>query len=396
MNEDVKNVLTKMIVDTIIRQELLGNDRYRTEAASKKLITYGKFAIEPLATCLDNEINDVRYFSAFALTEMGYNPESINEKVAFIIAKDCHYSTDKILNLGPTAIEPLIDRLNHRDSNVRAFAAKALGRFENTRAVKSLINSLKDQDVYVRRYSSQALGNIKDIEAVEHLITALNDKNGYVVGDVAEALGKIGDVRAIKALIDCQKNIYVTLNMDIVNALVAIGKPAVEPLISCLKYHKTVVRQFAAIILGKIADPRATEPLINSLKDEDIVVVESSIVALGEIGDEQAVLPLISCLSNSNQVISWGAIVALGKIRDIRAVEPLILCLKNFHYYPRQQAAEALAKIGDSRAIEPLRQALFDIDSKSSDSVKAFEDRQCRDSIKRAYLELTSKNSHDE
>jgi hypothetical protein len=71
------------------------------------------------------------------------------------------------------------------------------------------------------------------------------------------------------------------------NAL-ALGAPAMEPLIAALKDKDSKdsdVRQAAAEALGEIKDPRAVEPLIAALKDAKWRVRYAAAYALGEIGD---------------------------------------------------------------------------------------------------------------
>jgi HEAT repeat protein len=81
-----------------------------------------------------------------------------------------------------------------------------------------------------------------------------------------------------------------------VEALVKIGKPAVESLIRLLgdKEDKHVSGDGCAIeALGKIGKP-AVESLIQALGNED--VKESAAIALGKIGDACAVEPLMNAL----------------------------------------------------------------------------------------------------
>ena len=73
--------------------------------------------------------------------------------------------------------------------------------------VDTLIQELKDKDSNVRAYTAKALVGIKDARAVEPLIAALKDNDReddfhQVRLSVADALGEIGDKRAINPLIE--------------------------------------------------------------------------------------------------------------------------------------------------------------------------------------------------
>jgi HEAT repeat protein len=147
------------------------------------------------------------------------------------------------------------------------------------------------------------------------------------------------------------------------DALVKLGEPAVEPLITCLKDQDWKVRYGAIKALGKLGDARAVDPLITCLKSSDNWLVGECLTeALSELHDARAVEPLIVCLKATNAIMRSASAKALGKLGDARAVEPLIACLKGLvvdydhleNYSLRESVIEALGKLGDARALEPL------------------------------------------
>lgn len=74
-----------------------------------------------------------------------------------------------------------------------------------------------------------------------------------------------------------------------VEALVTIGRPAVDPLIAALKDDNPSVQLAAAQALGKIGDSRAVGPLIELIKTSfDLDLMFEIAVALSTIGDEKA------------------------------------------------------------------------------------------------------------
>ena len=97
---------------------------------------------------------------------------------------------------------------------------------------------------------------VKVGDEVDKLINQLKDEDGYVRRSAAEALVKI-------------------------------GKPAVEPLITALKDKSYNVRRPAAEVLGMIGDSRAVEPLITALKDENEHVREYAAEALNRITGQE-------------------------------------------------------------------------------------------------------------
>lgn len=79
--------------------------------------------------------------------------------------------------IGETAVDPLIQTLEHEDKLVRVITARTLGRMGDIRAVEPLIETLKDKDLFVRETGADALGWIGDEKAVGPLTYVLKDKD---------------------------------------------------------------------------------------------------------------------------------------------------------------------------------------------------------------------------
>jgi HEAT repeat protein len=150
-----------------------------------------------------------------------------------------------------------------------------------------LVQQLKSEDLIARLHAIKALGETKDARAVEPLIAILKD-------------GKCGSTS--------------------VNALVKIGKPAVEPLMTALKDENPIARRNAAMALGKIKDASAVNPLITALKDENPIVRRNAAVALGEINDTSATEPLTAALNDKSPIVRKKAAIALKEMGKPEAV----------------------------------------------------------------------------
>jgi HEAT repeat protein len=243
----------------------------------------------------------------------------------------------KLEGIGPPAVEPLISALKHEDQGIRYTAVHVLVNLDDKRAVEPIITLLKSEYdnlrepgtkgtmpstveyliellkhkemFYVRSSTAWALGWLGDKRAVEPLVAALGDAgvvgNPYVARvQVAFALGRLGDERAIEPLIDVLKRKAPRRDEEramfekmpeqaeflrrsaakTLDALVKIGPPAVEPLISLLKDENSYMRSFAAKALGELGDKRAVQPLVEVLKDEDEQVRKWATEALHKLG----------------------------------------------------------------------------------------------------------------
>ncbi len=90
-----------------------------------------------------------------------------------------------------------------------------------------------------------------------------------------------------------------------------------------------LVRQQAAVALGKIGTPAVYVPLVEALHhDHDPGVREACVIALGNLGNPAAVDEIVRVLGREENVfVKWDCIVALGALGDHR-VEKLLTRLQ--------------------------------------------------------------------
>ena len=182
--------------------------------------------------------------------------------------------------------------------------------------------------------------------AVEPLISSLKGTNWRIRVRAALALGEIKDSRAAEPLLAILKDEDHIIRASAVMALAKIIDPsAMEPLIAALKDEDAFVRIAAARALGYLKDPRASEALLAALRDEDVDVQRRAVKSLVELKDPHTVEPLIAALKDKSKRIRRRAAVALGGIKDYRAVEPLIAALKDERLIVRVKSAYALYEI---------------------------------------------------
>jgi HEAT repeat protein len=133
---------------------------------------------------------------------------------------------------------------------------------------------------------------------------------------------------------------------EISQQLVAIGKPAVEPLIDALKDKDWRVRSGAAEALGNIKDARGVSPLLPLTKDLVAKVREAAVGALGQIRDLRATDALVIALKDRVANVRAEAAHSLGLMADPRAVGQLALNMKDPDNNARAEAADALVMFG--------------------------------------------------
>lgn len=210
----------------------------------------------------------------------------------------------------------------------------------------------------IRLTAIKVTGNLEEKSAVPTLIKYLKSKNPMIKNAAAIALGKLKEEEALEELFD-------TLGDDNtkVEAIKAMGEiesnKSLKRLITILKEDRDLdARSSSAVSLGKIGDPAAVEDLSIALEqDPEVNVRRLSAIALGEIGDPKAVPVLIRKLNDQFMNVSTSAADSLIKI-GVPAIKPLVEVIDN------RLAADALIKIGEP-SIEELINLLTHKDEKT-------------------------------
>lgn len=118
------------------------------------------------------------------------------------------------------------------------------------------------------------------------------------------------------------------------------------------------IRQYLALVLGKIGDKRATPTLVEALKEPATETRIYSLIALGELRDSSAVPAIIEAAGDSEKDVRKTALHTLGQLGDPRAVPVLASALSDGMADIRFNAALALSRFGDARALPVLREML--------------------------------------
>jgi hypothetical protein len=118
------------------------------------------------------------------------------------------------------------------------------------------------------------------------------------------------------------------------------------------------IRQYLALVLGRLGDRRATQPLIEALQDSAAETRIYALLALVELRDPAAIPAIIGAAQDREKDVRKTALYALGQIRDPRAVPILAGALEQEAADIRYNAALSLSQYGDRRAVPVLREML--------------------------------------
>ena len=345
-SEAAKQQVTEFIA--ALRDEDLGV-RIRTVEVLK---TLGKTALPGLVSALIDPSPKVRNIVAETLYKIAPNwwqIEAAQRQVPYFVTalRDknsdvCRAALDALDKVAPdwprseTAKQQLpefIAALQYGDWNVRANAAKTLGRIGDARALEPLIDALRDRRNDVRAAATVALGQLRNVRNTGTLIAALRDWRQDVRAAVTTVLEKHAP--------------------DWPHSEEA--KQQVPAFITALQSRGADIREAAARALGKIGELLALAPLVTALRDPIAQVRIAAAEAADKIaldhGKPNSVLEeivnqaseFIEALGSSDPGISEVAKRLLRLTGDVRLIDPLIAALRDVNQHKREAAFSILS-----------------------------------------------------
>lgn len=227
-----------------------------------------------------------------------------------------------------------------------------LEKEKNTRKLRDALKWDKDSE-NIRAYAARALGRLRDPKAVEPLIATLEakDRMGYPDKDArlmaAVALGRIGDARAVEPLRTAGLYGNEDLSAAVTWAMGAIGDPAAREYL-CARVGDAWRGSFGSSVVNHVDD-------IEFPQDTRI----GAAIALRRMPGAGVEEALIKALKNPYCDVRSEAARTLGFLRSTAAIPELLTLLDEV--IPLMDpdaclaAAGALARLGEKSAVPSLR-----------------------------------------
>ncbi|HET9591102.1 MAG TPA: HEAT repeat domain-containing protein [Anaerolineales bacterium] len=337
-------------------------DATRRERAAQELVRLGAETVPPLVEALQTRDENLLPLYQQILARI---PSASSTLIKLL--REAHPilrgRAAEILGMGKdrAAVPHLLEALQGEYYTVRSRAALALGKIGDPKAIHLLLGALKDQEAEVRGAACLALGYFRDPSTFDDITNILLDDPIIEVRQAAaRALGNTQHSAALPYLMEALHDSFWWYEReyaagDLLSAIEKMGMAAVDPLIEALGDKEGTVRKFAAILLGKLGDPRAIEPLGMRLYDLHHEVGRASADSLAGFGTS-AVDVLVEALNHPEMWIRIHSIQALSKIRDARVAPILLHMLSDPEREVKKQAIRSLGELKGPWALSALQE----------------------------------------
>ncbi|HET8678886.1 MAG TPA: HEAT repeat domain-containing protein [bacterium] len=249
------------------------------------------------------------------------------------------------------AVEPLIRVLARRERSLQLAATEALVRI-GPDAVSTLMAAFEDK-VLRRKIGTQVMKILVEIgpRAIDNLLEALAHDSQVVQVTAISVLGRVGDHRIVRPLIDLflrdprmQEAVVATLARLEERGVLDGSEPAhidreihppkmvleafsgrprgevIGQLRTALENPMPKVRRFALRVLFALFGDGAADQLIASLDDEDVEVKRLAIRVLGKLRDKRVIEPLVALVQKEGgehvEEAVWNTLKVLTDLRE--------------------------------------------------------------------------------
>ncbi|MGO9931479.1 MAG: HEAT repeat domain-containing protein [Steroidobacteraceae bacterium] len=291
---------------------------------------------------------------------------------------------EKLVSLGPDAIDPLIDALATAQKNESTAYMEALSKLIDAKTLPHVLKTMADVNGRAMSGVASALSSSRNYPA-SALLEALNkqgmpkgtlidviaaQKNRFTVRELLNSayaqeptertrifkiISEIADESSIDDLISRIEGKDPVARLHIINVLGRFNQPKVlEAVQKQLKDSSKFIRSAALSALSKISGPLDIELIIGMLRDPEIEVQNKAVDLVVAANHPDTVKYLVDVLKDENEYARRAAVEVLNVVGTSKSVKYLLEVIADSDWWVRTRAADALGKIGGRRVVDAV------------------------------------------
>jgi serine/threonine-protein kinase len=256
----------------------------------------------------------------------------------------------------------LLEALNKPDMPKPAIL-DVIGAQKGRFSVRELLNAAYSQEGGERVGLFKIIGEIADESSIDDLVARIEGKDPVARLHIITILGRFNTPRVQQAVQGQLKDSNKFVRSAALSALAKMDGPFDMPLVvGMLRDPEFEVQNKAVDVVVRANHPDTIKYLIDVLKDENEYARRAAVEVLNVIGTAKSVKYLLEVIADSDWWVRTRAADALGKIGGPRVVDAVLALIKDDNQDIRRAAIEILNQTKDERAVAQLIDATRDPD----------------------------------
>ncbi len=290
----------------------------------------------------------------------------------------------RLLALGPSAIDPIVDALANADKRETMAYVEILSKLIDARTLPQVFKAMAEANGRAtsgiawalsssRSYPAQALLDALGKEgmpkpAILDVITA--QKTRFTVRDLLNAaysqepteraalfkiIGEIADESSIPELVARIEGKDPMSRLHIIQTLARFNTPTVQQAVQKqLKDNNKLIRSTALSALSKMDGPFDMLLITSMLRDAEIEVQNKAVDVVIKANHPDTIKYLVEVLKDENEYARRAAVEVLNVIGSSKDVKYLLEVIADSDWWVRTRAADALGKIGGPKVVDAV------------------------------------------
>jgi serine/threonine-protein kinase len=336
----------------------------QAQKAYQKLLALGPSAIEPLVGALSNaeKRETIAYVEILAKLIDGRTLPQVLRAMAEANGRATSgiaWALSSSRSYPPAA---LLDALS-KEGMPKPAILDIIAAHKTRYSVRELLNAAYAQEPTERAALFKIIGEIADESSIDDLVSRIEGKDPVARLHIIQVLGRFNTPTVQQAVQKQLRDNNKLVRSAALTALSRMDGPFDMPLITgMLRDPEIEVQNKAVDVVVKANHPDTIKFLVEVLKDENEYARRAAVEVLNVIGSPKDVKYLLEVIADSDWWVRTRAADALGKIGGPKVVDAVLTLIKDENQDIRRAAIEILNQTKDERAVAQLIEATKDRD----------------------------------